>query len=252
MQLHTHIKTIKENRRQYNELSWLSWMALRFRMTQKLHHVLSSNLEYTPIGLGLTSHMGGEFLALIGASIVGNSIESRVNLLEQDYTKEIPDYDTVEETLQILTRKSETTPLILFSDIISLQPILESYCNNHEALAVNVRQISGTILQFKSLEYSIPPSGSFVGLSKELYLVQTDGYPDFEGDGVPSSILVDPIAGTINNIEYLLEYIYALTFIHPTSLAKPKLPVPLHLVSSLPSSTRRRLEESIILEGFLQ
>ena len=246
------LKTVRENKGRYDDLTWLSWMALRFRMTQKLHHVLSSNLEYTPIGLSITSHMGGEFLALVGASIVGNSIESRVSLLEQDYTKDVPDYDAVEEILQILTRKSENTPLILFSDTISLQPLLESYCDNHEALAVNVRQVSGTILQFKSSEYFIPPSGSFVGLSKEVYLVQTDGRPDFEGDGIPRSILVHPVAGTVNDIESLLEYIYALTFIHPASLVKPKLPIPLHLVSSLPSAIRRHLEESIVLEGFLQ
>ncbi len=244
--------TINGNKGQFNDLTQLAWMGLRFRTTQKLHHTLSSEFGYSPTALSLTSHMGGEFLALLGASIINGKLESRVTLLEQDYTKEIPDYNTTEKLLGFLSAKSTHTPLILFSDTITLPPILKSYCDRHEALAINVRPVSGTILKSESDIFSIPPSGSFVQLLHDTYLIQTDGYPDFEGDGIPRSVLVRPVSGTIKDINSVLEYIYALTFIHPTSLAKPKLPLPLHMVRSLPSSIRKRLEESWILEGFLQ
>jgi hypothetical protein len=126
-----------------------------------------------------------------------------------------------------------------------------SYIANNDIILVIIKQSNSIMLQVNESRKFLPLDGQYVKFSNSKYLMTTNGVPDNPAKGIPSPIFIKVFDQT--HVFTILQSIFWDTFIHPTSLKKTKLPLPLYIarIASRTNTTKHLVGTWKSSEGVL-
>lgn len=209
----------------------LEYLSLRARNKQKLYQDVEDELPETMVGLSLHALRRGDFLVLSGAAIHNSNIVQRVVLLENDREAGTPTEQQTISFLQSLLHRTDfpTNLLVMTPDMSTLARRLQGIAETEQFALVHVSEIDAVVLESDSGNHSLPRDGSFIRATENQALIVTNGSPERNlEEGIPSPIQAEVMVSVDHNAENLFRWLYYQTFLHPASLLKPKLPLPVH------------------------
>ncbi len=222
------IRTIFNN--PWDSIIILAWMALQFRMSNKLLLRMEKSAFDSVIALEIKPVLGGSWLVLTGTSLKDDSVISKISLFYNKRNEQIFTENNIEQFILELVNNKISKNILLISGNPELSLYLNEIAKRKFWDLVYLKESNSIFLSVLDSKTSIALDGLYQRISDKKYLLMTNGYPN-KPEGIPKPIVVD-IFQCKNSEKDIIQEIFALTFIHPMSLTKPKFPFPLTLARS--------------------
>ncbi|MHA1168042.1 MAG: hypothetical protein ACTSRU_09485 [Candidatus Hodarchaeales archaeon] len=207
------------------QLNLLARLAIRHRKSGCLYQSIIDDPFNYKIGMSFSMAFQGRYYRLGGALIHDNKVITKRELITRSSDPISSAFIRFLEEFLSSTKKER---VILYIDNESIvDSNFLSYIENNDITLAIVKQSNSVILHANDSEESLPMDGQYVKLSNLQYLMITNGVPNNPVKGIPSPIIIKVF--NQKQVPTILQSIFWDTFIHPTSLKKTKLPLPLYI-----------------------
>ncbi len=225
------------------ETSKLVALAIRYRLFGELFQRIQEEDSLNTLGISIIPYRKGNHLLLTGSLLSDNKLIQSYELLRNDREVGTPSEEQISCFLKKMSATEKKSNLVIFTD--NSTNLLHNLINLHDGEDVSIVHISdidSIVLNRYQESVNIPHDGCYIKIDHNKMLLTTNGLPDIS-QGVPSPIYIEAIQNNNIDFETILKRIYFETFLHPSSFAKPKLPISLHTSSRFRLPNKRIFTE---------
>ena len=224
------------------ETSKLVALAIRYRLSGDLYQNVSEKDSIETLGISLIPYRKGNHLLLTGSLLTGDRLVQSYQLLWNERALGTPTEVQLSDFLKNMGVTETKSNLVILTD--NSTNLLHNLSNLYDDISiVHISDLDSIMLNKTQESVYVPHDGCYVNIDSNTFLLTTNGFPDVS-KGVPSPIHIKFIQNHHIDTSKILKRLYFETFLHPSSFAKPKLPVSLHASTNLRLPKRRIFTEN--------
>ncbi len=235
------LKTISESE-EYEIQFILIYLSLKFRISYR-NYLKIQNDNNILISFNISKHFDLGYCCIFSSVLIDQKHIVNNSLLPLTYNnntfiKEKVSEFIFNEITKIKKQVQNKNLIIVYKNNLDLK----TYINNaiekiQDIYVTEVLDIPFKIFKVSDDNIQIPKNGSYFIISKDneytnICLI-SNGYPDNPKKGIPNPILIKINSKDDSTIYNILNSFFSHSFLHPTSLIKPNLPIELYQILNI-------------------
>ena len=221
----------------------LIYLSLKFRNDNKSYLKLKNDDDYILVAFNISKHFNLGYCCIFSSTLINQEHVVNHSFLPLTYNNqsfiEVKASEFILEELKAIKNQVPNKDLIVvYKNILDLK----TYINAALKLIQEIYTAEILDMRFKMFKVSndyiqIPENGSYFIISKtskhSKICIICNGFPDIPEKGIPNPILLEINSKDDLIISKIMNIFFSHSFLHPTSLIKPNLPIELHQILNI-------------------
>ncbi len=236
------LKTILESD-EYKTQFMLIYLSLKFRNINRNYLRIKNDENYVLLAFNISKHYDLGYCCIFSSTLINQKHIVNHSLLPLTYNNNIfieekASEFILDELKKIKNQNQDKNIIIVYKNNLDLKTYIKmAMKNTQEIYIAEILDIPFKIFKMSNDNIQIPKNGSYFIISKSfrhsIVCLISNGYPDIPEKGIPNPNLIKINLKNNSIISQIINTIFSHSFLHPTSLIKPNLPIELHQILNI-------------------
>lgn len=236
------LKTILESN-DFEIQQILIYLSLKFRNNNINYLKIKNNERYILIAFNISKHFDSGYCCVFSSSLIDqehivNHIFLPLTYDNHAFIEERASEFILAELRKIKNQVQNKKIIIIYKNTLDLKNYVNIAIKEMQEIHVaEILDIPFKMFKVSNDKIELPKNGTYFIISKgsrhsKICLI-SNGIPDLPEKGIPNPILLKINSKNNSIILNITNTIFSHTFLHPTSLIKPNLPIELHQILNI-------------------
>ncbi len=221
----------------------LIYLSLKFRNNNKNYLKIKNDERHVLIAFNIAKHFDLGYCCVFSSSLIDQEHVVNHVLLPLTYDNHAFIEERASEFIFAELRKIKNQIqnkkiIVTYKNNLDLKTYVKLAIREMQEISVaEILDIPFKMFKVSNDKIELPKNGTYFIISKgskhsRICLI-SNGFPDLPEKGIPNPILLKINSKNNSTISNIMNSIFSHTFLHPTSLIKPNLPIELHQILNI-------------------